>query len=58
MDLVRKDPLSRQIALFVEVVRGNAEPLVTARDGFENLRVTEAITEAAASGTVIELARA
>jgi predicted dehydrogenase len=35
------------------VVRGEAQPLVGARDGLANLRVTEAIVEAAASGTVV-----
>jgi predicted dehydrogenase len=53
--MVREDPLSRQLAHFVQVVRGTAAPLVTARDGLENLRVTEAITEAACNGTVVEL---
>ena len=53
--LVREDPLSRQIAHFVAVVRGEAQPLVTARDGLENLRVTEAISQAAESGQVVEL---
>jgi predicted dehydrogenase len=53
--LVREDPLALQIAHFVNVVRGLAQPLVTARDGFENLRVTEAITQAAQHGTVVAL---
>ena len=34
-------------------VRGDAEPLVSARDGPQNLRVTEAIAEAARPGKVI-----
>jgi predicted dehydrogenase len=54
--MVREDPLSRQIAHFVQVVRGQVPPLVTARDGLNNLRVTEAITRAANTGTVIEMA--
>jgi predicted dehydrogenase len=53
--LVREDPLALQIAHFVNVIRGHAQPLVTARDGFENLRVTEAITQAAQHGTVVAL---
>lgn len=53
--LVRQDPLALQMAHFVNVVRGLALPLVTARDGFENLRVTEAITQAAQHGTVVTL---
>ncbi|MDR3220624.1 MAG: Gfo/Idh/MocA family oxidoreductase [Candidatus Accumulibacter sp.] len=49
----RKDPLAEQIAHFAAVIRGEAEPLVSARDGLQNLRVTEAIAEAARTGSVI-----
>jgi predicted dehydrogenase len=54
--VVRDDPLARQLEHFGAVVRGEAEPLVSARDGLANLRVTEAIAEAARSGRVVELA--
>ena len=54
--LVRDDPLKHQMAHFGAVVRGDAEPLVTARDGLLNLKITEAIVEAAQSGRVVELA--
>jgi predicted dehydrogenase len=40
---------------FGAVVRGEAAPLVSARDGLANLRVTEAITEAAKSGSIVRL---
>ena len=40
---------------FGAVVRGEAEPLVSARDGLANLRVTEAIAEASRSGRVVAL---
>ena len=40
---------------FGAVVRGEAEPLVSARDGLANLRVTEAIAEAARSGRAVTL---
>jgi predicted dehydrogenase len=49
----RKDPLALQIEHFAAVIRGEAEPLVTARDGLQNLRVTEAIVEAATSGRIV-----
>ena len=49
----RKDPLTEQIAHFAAVIRGEAEPLVSARDGLQNLRVTEAVVEAARSGGVV-----
>ena len=55
VELVREDPLSRQIAHFVAVIRGEAEPLVTARDGLNNLRVTEAISAAAENGALVNL---
>lgn len=53
--VVREDPLARQLAHFVDVVRGDAAPKVTARDGLANLRVTQAITDAARHGGVVEL---
>ncbi|MDR1936399.1 MAG: gfo/Idh/MocA family oxidoreductase, partial [Candidatus Accumulibacter sp.] len=45
--------LAGQIAHFAAVIRGEAEPLVSARDGLQNLRVTEAVVEAARTGSVI-----
>lgn len=48
--LERKDPLSEQIEHFGAVIRGEAEPLVTVRDGVQNVRVIEAIIEAARTG--------
>jgi len=53
--MVREDPLDRQLTHFCAVVRGSTQPLVSARDGLANLRVTEAIAAAAASGTTVEI---
>lgn len=53
--VVRDDPLKHQMAHFVDVIRGRAQPLVSARDGLANLRVTEAIAEAALSGKTVEV---
>jgi predicted dehydrogenase len=53
--MLRDDPLKHQIEHFGAVVRGEAEPLVSARDGLNNLRITEAIAEAARTGRVIDL---
>ncbi|MBO9678349.1 MAG: Gfo/Idh/MocA family oxidoreductase [Acidovorax sp.] len=53
--LEREDPLARQIEHFVQVARGEAEPIVSARDGLRNLRVTEAIAEAAHIGAAIDI---
>jgi predicted dehydrogenase len=54
--LVRQDPIRLQMEHFGAVVRGEAHPLVTARDGLANLQLTEAIVRAAASGATVELA--
>jgi predicted dehydrogenase len=53
--MLRDDPLKHQMEHFGAVVRGEAAPLVSARDGLANLRVTEAIAAAANSGTTIEV---
>jgi predicted dehydrogenase len=53
--MVRDDPLKHQIEHFGAVVRGEARPLVSARDGLKNLRITEAIATAAKTGATIEL---
>lgn len=55
LPLVREDPLARQIEHFAQVVRGEAEPIVSAMDGLRNLRITEAIAEAAHIGATIEI---
>jgi predicted dehydrogenase len=49
------DPMERQMAHFCDVIRGKAKPLVSARDGLQNVRVVEAIVEAARSGGVVSL---
>jgi predicted dehydrogenase len=55
VEMVRTDPIAQQMEHFSAVVRGEATPLVTARDGLANLRVTEAIVEAAKTGSTIAL---
>jgi predicted dehydrogenase len=47
LKVARQDPLALQLQHFVEVVHGNARPMVTARDGFLNMAVVEAIVRAA-----------
>jgi predicted dehydrogenase len=54
LDIV--DPLQRQIAHFADVIRGKAKPLVSARDGLQNLRVVDAIVAAAKTGCVVSTA--
>jgi predicted dehydrogenase len=53
--MVRDDPIKHQMEHFGAVVRGEATPLVSARDGLANLRVTEAIVEAAKAGKTIDI---
>ena len=51
--MTRADPLARQLEHFGAVVRGEAKPIVSARDGCENLRITNAIVESSRTGLVI-----
>ena len=53
--LERADPLARQIEHFAAVIRGDAKPLVSGRDGLQNLRVTDAIAEAAKIGKMVNV---
>jgi predicted dehydrogenase len=52
---VRDDPLKHQMNHFADVIEGKAAPLVSTRDGVQNLRVTEAIAEAARTGLVVQI---
>jgi predicted dehydrogenase len=51
----RADPLRRQLKNFCAVIRGEAEPVVPAREGLQNLRVIEAIKRAALTGATVSL---
>jgi len=55
-DVERADPIARQMEHFGAVIRGEAAPLVSARDGLANLRITEAIVRAAQSRASMVLA--
>jgi predicted dehydrogenase len=54
-EMVRDDPLKHQLEHFGAVVRGEAKPLVSARDGLTNLRIAEAIMQAAKTGQTVHL---
>ena len=54
-DLVEADPLERQLAHFCAIIRGEATPLVTVRDGLQNLRITAAIAAATRTGLAISI---
>jgi predicted dehydrogenase len=49
------DPLHSQIEHFAEVIRGNAQPLVSGLEGLKTLRIIEAIKQSAKSGQTIDL---
>jgi len=52
----REDPLALQMAHFFDVARGRVQPLVSVQDGLQNLRVVEAVREAARSGSTVPVA--
>jgi predicted dehydrogenase len=54
--MTREDPLARQIEHFGAVIRGEVKPIVSARDGCENLRITNAIVESSRTGLAINTA--
>jgi predicted dehydrogenase len=50
LEVVRQDPLEKQLSHFMDVVRGKAKPRVSARDGYLNMVVLEAIVDAGRTG--------
>jgi predicted dehydrogenase len=52
----RHDPLAAQLTNFIEVIRGEAEVVVTPLDGLRNLRVIDAIRRSAESGQLVRIA--
>lgn len=54
-EVADEDPLARQVSHFARVIRGEATPLVSARDGLETLRVIDAVKQSAASGARVTL---
>jgi predicted dehydrogenase len=52
---VPADPLQEQVRHFCAVVRGQAQPLVSGREGLRTLQVVEAVKEAARTGATVAL---
>lgn len=50
-----QDPLRLQIEQFCRVIRGEEAPLVSGRDGLDNLRVVDAVERAARQGAMIRI---
>lgn len=53
LSLTRTDPLSCQLDHFLNVIRGTATPLISARDGLRNLQITEAIAKSARTHQIV-----
>lgn len=49
----REDPLQNQLAHFLDVIGGTALPIVSERDGYENMRVIEAIQMSVRDGCMV-----
>jgi predicted dehydrogenase len=54
VSLDRSDPLANQIVHFAAVIRGEAEPICSGRDGLRTLQVVDAVLEAARTGRPVE----
>jgi predicted dehydrogenase len=55
VDIDHSDPLVNQITHFAQVIRGEAAPVCSARDGLKSLMVVDAVMEAARTGQAVEL---
>ena len=55
VELDRSDPLANQVAHFADVIRREAEPICSGRDGLQALRVVDAVLESARSGRPVDL---
>src|SRR5215213_10423778 len=53
--LERSDPLANQVKHFAAVIRGEAQPICSGRDGLKTLQVVDAVVEAARTGQPITL---
>ena len=52
----RRDPLARQVEHFAEVIRGEAEPICSGRDGLKTMQVVDAVVESARTGRPVNIA--
>jgi predicted dehydrogenase len=55
VELVRSDPLANQIEHFAAVVRGEAGPICSGRDGLKTMQVLEAVVESARTGQPVDI---
>jgi predicted dehydrogenase len=52
----RSDPLANQVRHFADVIRGEAEPICSGRDGLKTMRVVDAVVESARTGLPVTVA--
>jgi predicted dehydrogenase len=52
----RSDPLANQVTHFAVVIRGEAEPICSGRDGLMTLKVVDAVVEAARMRQPVDIA--
>jgi predicted dehydrogenase len=55
VELERSDPLANQIEHFAAVIRGEAEPICSGRDGLKSLQVVHAVVESARTGHPVDI---
>jgi predicted dehydrogenase len=55
LELNREDPLKLQLAHFLDVIQGKASPLVSVKDGLQNLQVVEGIASAIKTQQTVRL---
>ena len=55
-ELERTDPLANQVEHFAAVIRGEVEPVCSARDGLKTLVIVDAVIEAARTGVPVDIA--
>jgi predicted dehydrogenase len=54
-NIERSDPLARQITHFAAVIRGEAHPICSGRDGLKTLQVVDAVVESARTGHRVDI---
>ncbi len=55
LNLQRTDPLANQIEHFAAVIRGEADPICSGRDGLRTMKVVEAIIASARTGQPVDV---
>jgi predicted dehydrogenase len=51
----RSDPLAGQVTHFADVIRGEAEPICSGRDGLKTMQVVDAVVESARTGRPVDI---